>query len=1148
MFDGDFRSRRREVNLSGNRQTGDNSSSKGGSGRRNLLKNAEVQRKQRQERIQREKAAIILQSVTRGVFQRLRTVQQCLMNLTAEASSTSSTKLAALSVCLSYHSLLTKFNTNRTDLLLNFQTYINNNKYNSHIHEDKACIDTEKDHPQPTDVVDDHRDDSFSGSWFSQKRMIRHTLVEFDPYRNTNETNKKLHRLLENYRESTRIDEEIFLKLTACMKIWRDDTESPSWSHAKEYDLFLTKWAIKAHERLENPNAKAYLATILLCSSNYNCNSNDRNSSLGADQFEKWFTPLAEILLRGDGDDSSSKNFNTMDLIQQATLENLRSTHVQRLLSNLLDSTKSPQLVLLINYVLCQPQNEKLKLAVSLLARGDSLVGKQQNHDYRKNNGNNNSWDIDQDSEFEEEVDHKPSSHKKARGGSTQYKRQEILTLVKLDKLYNERIQQSTKDQQKFDSTTIEVATKIVKAPWKEWGLHVLGKKRNIIGSDKDNEKERYVETLGFLLQASSSMRPIPRVTPLSPLAFNHAILKALWNYIQEQQCGVVLSIFADLFSHYLVALSDEDFIKYHCDSFSEGAKNIIMARDLVVRYGQVLHEVYWTKPVVSNEIQIDNVRGRLILSGTKIWNSIYERWNRLVKTSFCEENSWWFPHIGSKEGDRAVIPDRERGYAANEDDDDDDDDDSMDIDEDQNQQLSTAEEESDALADSFRDPKMARVLTCIPQALPFQRRVKLFHSLLRTDKQKTVQAFASRRALMAMGGQRDDDDVMMWLDGSVREQIKIRRCTLYKDSMEQLNKLGASLKHKIQVTFVNKHGAEEPGIDGGGVFKEFLDDLIKDGFAPRNDDETEGGAPRLFSITPKQQQLTMNLDLAEDRSMLVHYEFLGRVLAKSVYESVLVEPQFCLPFLNQLMGKLNTLEDLKNYDDEYYNNLNKLHHFEEEEIDSLGLAFELTVRGTTPNSVPRTVDLVPSGRSIAVTKKNVFLYTQAVANEILNVLGAHQTRAFLRGFRDLIPVSWVRLFSAKELQKLISGDDSVRGIDVSSLKRATQYLGGYHESQPYILDFWDILENELSFEQQRKFLRFMTSCSRQPLLGFSSLEPFPAIQQIRLRDDERSKNSRLPTSSTCMNLLKLPNYEDRNLLKQKLLAAVESGTGFELT
>jgi hypothetical protein len=32
------------------------------------------------------------------------------------------------------------------------------------------------------------------------------------------------------------------------------------------------------------------------------------------------------------------------------------------------------------------------------------------------------------------------------------------------------------------------------------------------------------------------------------------------------------------------------------------------------------------------------------------------------------------------------------------------------------------------------------------------------------------------------------------------------------------------------------------------------------------------------------------------------------------------------------------------------------------------------------------------------------------------------------------------------------------------------------------------------------------------------------------------------------MNLLKLPNYDDRDLLKEKLIAAVEAGAGFELT
>lgn len=40
----------------------------------------------------------------------------------------------------------------------------------------------------------------------------------------------------------------------------------------------------------------------------------------------------------------------------------------------------------------------------------------------------------------------------------------------------------------------------------------------------------------------------------------------------------------------------------------------------------------------------------------------------------------------------------------------------------------------------------------------------------------------------------------------------------------------------------------------------------------------------------------------------------------------------------------------------------------------------------------------------------------------------------------------------------------------------------------------------------------------------------------------------RLPTASTCMNLLKLPEFCDQHLMRNKLLYAVESSAGFELS
>lgn len=52
--------------------------------------------------------------------------------------------------------------------------------------------------------------------------------------------------------------------------------------------------------------------------------------------------------------------------------------------------------------------------------------------------------------------------------------------------------------------------------------------------------------------------------------------------------------------------------------------------------------------------------------------------------------------------------------------------------------------------------------------------------------------------------------------------------------------------------------------------------------------------------------------------------------------------------------------------------------------------------------------------------------------------------------------------------------------------------------------------------EQKRALLRFVTSCSRPPLLGFKELVPNFSIR------DAGSDELRLPTASTCVNLLKV--------------------------
>eukprot|EP00985_Skeletonema_marinoi_P034729 scaffold44674_cov146-Skeletonema_marinoi.AAC.2 len=457
-----------------------------------------------------------------------------------------------------------------------------------------------------------------------------------------------------------------------------------------------------------------------------------------------------------------------------------------------------------------------------------------------------------------------------------------------------------------------------------------------------------------------------------------------------------------------------------------------------------------------------------------------------------------------------------------------------------------------DALASSFRDPKMARVLTAIPQAMPFSRRVNLFQSLIDSDKLLMQDEEATFRHMMMNLDNPEQDGEM---GGRVR--VTIHRDALYSDSMNTLNPLGKKLRKKVQVTFVNQHGATEAGIDGGGVFKEFLDDLIKDAFIPQatknesgeEEQSSDDNHPDFFSVTPL-QTLQVNLDSDGDYSALSHYEFLGRVLGKAIYESILVDPQLALPFLNKLLGKQNSLDDLKNMDPEFYKHIKSLRYMSAQDINSLGLTFETTAGKN------KTVELIHGGSNILVTKDNVIQYIHLVSHQRMNIAGSRQTHAFLHGFRDIIPAPWVRLFSAYEFQKLISGDDAVQGIDVQGMMNVTRYSGGLHPSQPIVQWLWEVV-NEMNSEQQRKFLKFMTSCSRQPLLGFKSLAPAPCVQQTRLREDNRGVdiaeespigNIRLPTSSTCMNLLKLPKYTSKEMLRDKLLYAIEAAAGFELS
>ena len=193
-------------------------------------------------------------------------------------------------------------------------------------------------------------------------------------------------------------------------------------------------------------------------------------------------------------------------------------------------------------------------------------------------------------------------------------------------------------------------------------------------------------------------------------------------------------------------------------------------------------------------------------------------------------------------------------------------------------------------------------------------------------------------------------------------------------------------------------------------------------------------------------------------------------------------------------------------------------------------------------------MELKPGGSCSPVTSSNVVEYVHRVADYRLNRQMAGAAGAFLRGFFELVRPGWVACFNEWELQALISGCDlGEGGVDVDDMRAHTGYAGGYHdEGHPVVDAFWRVVAS-LAPAQQRALLKVVTGCSRPPLLGFAALEPRLCVAMAGgvLED---SGTERLPTSSACINTLKLPPYRDEARMREKLLYAIRNCGSFDLS
>jgi len=269
-------------------------------------------------------------------------------------------------------------------------------------------------------------------------------------------------------------------------------------------------------------------------------------------------------------------------------------------------------------------------------------------------------------------------------------------------------------------------------------------------------------------------------------------------------------------------------------------------------------------------------------------------------------------------------------------------------------------------------------------------------------------------------------------------------------------------------------------------------------------------------------------------------FNFIGRLTGKAMYEHILLENVFSVIFLNRILKIPNTINELKFADPTLYKNLMLLKH-KNDVADKLHLTFSVDeIRFGESVTIP----LKPGGEKIEVNESNKLEYISLFCNYKLNLQIDAQSKAFLQGLKSCIDLSWIKLFDQRELQFLISGERR-KGFDVFDLQSHVE-VRGFTRDDITLKCLWEVL-NEMNDDERSLFLHFITGCSRPPTLGFKSINPKIAIHNASQGKTGTAHLEDLPTSSTCANLFKLPDYRNKELLRTKILYAINSNAGFDL-
>eukprot|EP01106_Pelomyxa_sp_JSP_P000260 TRINITY_DN1037_c0_g1_i4.p1 TRINITY_DN1037_c0_g1~~TRINITY_DN1037_c0_g1_i4.p1 ORF type:complete len:405 (-),score=125.14 TRINITY_DN1037_c0_g1_i4:60-1274(-) len=313
-----------------------------------------------------------------------------------------------------------------------------------------------------------------------------------------------------------------------------------------------------------------------------------------------------------------------------------------------------------------------------------------------------------------------------------------------------------------------------------------------------------------------------------------------------------------------------------------------------------------------------------------------------------------------------------------------------------------------------------------------------------------------------------------------------------------------------------------EGGYDGGGLYRESITCMCeelqsgKHIFAPSPNGKFNTGANR-DAMVPKPGM--------REAQHLAMFEMVGKLLGISLFSQSPLNLSLPPLIWRALLGDQPAPGDLREVDATCVNCLSTIRDIQSKGCNAATFADTFMEAFVTLLVDGTKVELKPGGEAIPLTFDNRHEWCDLVQNVHLHAYDA-QVAALRRGFTTLVPQCVLScLLTWMELERLVCGQPT---LDVEQLRKVTHSSPA---SSPVVDYLWDVLA-ELPSDTQSKFLRFVTGYSRMPR-NFS--------MTVYVEAEGGDQDKRLPRSGTCGSTLYLPQYSSREVLKEKLVYAIQN-------